>query len=71
MTTTTAPDADNTYAVFNLATGRFVGKGLNYDAALALEAKDCDYEARECEGHESLRGDLMGASEFCDGTCQR
>ena len=22
-----------------------------------------------CEGHESLRGDLMGAESFCDGTC--
>lgn len=23
-----------------------------------------------CEGHESLRGDLMGAEDFCDGTCR-
>ncbi len=23
----------------------------------------------QCEGHESLRGDLMGATDFCDGTC--
>jgi hypothetical protein len=23
-----------------------------------------------CEGHESLRGDMMGAEDFCDGTCR-
>ena len=23
-----------------------------------------------CEGHESLRGDRMGAEDFCDGTCR-
>jgi hypothetical protein len=23
-----------------------------------------------CEGHESLRGDMMGAETFCDGTCR-
>jgi hypothetical protein len=22
-----------------------------------------------CPGHETLRGDLMGASFYCDGTC--
>lgn len=25
----------------------------------------------ECEGHESLRGDLMGTTFYCDGTCRR
>ncbi len=25
---------------------------------------------RECEGHESTRGDLMGESFYCDGTCR-
>lgn len=24
----------------------------------------------QCEGHESLRGDSMGAEVFCDGTCR-
>lgn len=23
-----------------------------------------------CEGHESLRGDAMGAEVYCDGTCR-
>lgn len=23
-----------------------------------------------CEGHESLRGDMMGATAYCDGTCR-
>lgn len=23
-----------------------------------------------CEGHESPRGDLMGVTDYCDGTCQ-
>lgn len=23
-----------------------------------------------CEGHESLRGDMMGTEEYCDGTCR-
>lgn len=23
-----------------------------------------------CEGHESLRGDSMGAETYCDGTCR-
>jgi hypothetical protein len=26
-------------------------------------------ENEECPGHESLRGDLMGAAFYCDGTC--
>ena len=46
----------------------------------ALEAEDYEvtrsehspwrafYVVRECEGHESLRGDAMGASLFCDGS---
>jgi hypothetical protein len=24
----------------------------------------------ECEGHESLRGDAMGAAVYCDGSCR-
>lgn len=27
-------------------------------------------EAPECEGHESTRGDLMGGTFYCDGSCQ-
>jgi len=51
-------------------------------ALAALEGMDDDYEvsvsaylgvrlitvSRRCEGHESLRGDAMGASLYCDGT---
>lgn len=27
--------------------------------------------ARDCEGHESLAGEHMGESVYCDGSCQR
>lgn len=30
---------------------------------------DGDDPERECEGHESLRGDAMGESVLCDGSC--
>lgn len=28
-------------------------------------------EMRECDGHESLRGDMMGATDYCDGRCRK
>lgn len=28
------------------------------------------YTEFECEGHESLRGDEMGVTVYCDGTCR-
>jgi hypothetical protein len=31
---------------------------------------DDDDDDNECEGHESLRGDMMGISVFCDGSCK-
>lgn len=36
--------------------------------------EECEEEDQEedegCPGHESLRGDLMGAAHYCDGSCQ-
>lgn len=29
-----------------------------------------DEEDEGCEGHESLRGDKMGETVFCDGSCK-
>jgi hypothetical protein len=29
-----------------------------------------DAEDNECEGHESLAGEHMGETVFCDGTCK-
>jgi hypothetical protein len=29
-----------------------------------------EWVAGLCEGHESLRGDMMGATDYCDGTCR-
>jgi len=29
-----------------------------------------DVSEDACEGHESLRADLMGAAMYCDGTCE-
>ena len=34
-------------------------------------ADDGEDEDDECEGHESLRGDLMGEAFYCDGSCRR
>ncbi len=31
---------------------------------------DEDDEGPECEGHMSLRGDAMGVSVYCDGSCR-
>jgi hypothetical protein len=31
---------------------------------------DEDDDEDGCEGHESLRGDLMGATFYCDGSCR-
>jgi hypothetical protein len=36
------------------------------------DAEEASYYADdepECEGHESLRGDSMGATVYCDGSC--
>lgn len=31
-----------------------------------------EYEKnRECEGHETLRGDMMGETFYCDGSCKK
>jgi hypothetical protein len=30
-----------------------------------------DEEEEECEGHESLHGEDMGATVYCDGSCKR
>lgn len=37
-------------------------------------SEGCDWclseiEDNGCEGHETLRGDMMGESFFCDGKC--
>ncbi len=32
-------------------------------------AAKAEWVASLCEGHESLRGDSMGAEVYCDGTC--
>lgn len=37
----------------------------------ADESDDSDDSDNECEGHESLSGDMMGVSDFCDGSCKR
>lgn len=29
-----------------------------------------DWVETLCEGHESLRGDMMGQETYCDGTCR-
>lgn len=34
------------------------------------QADEQDEEDKTCLGHESLRGDKMGESVFCDGTCR-
>lgn len=37
---------------------------------LITHAEDEEYEEdKGCAGHETLRGDLMGESFYCDGTC--
>lgn len=45
-----------------------------------IECDDCDRLIEsaygdpdgedQCEGHETLRGDLMGAAFYCDGSCR-
>lgn len=35
------------------------------------ETDESDESDNECEGHESLSGDMMGESTFCDGSCKR
>jgi len=37
---------------------------------LASGLIEADSEEAECEGHESLRGDSMGMTVYCDGTCR-
>jgi hypothetical protein len=45
-----------------------------HDDAAASEAEFrqgmSDWMESLCEGHESLRGDMMGATDYCDGTCR-
>lgn len=36
----------------------------------SYEENDEDDSDDECEGHESLNGDMMGESVFCDGSCK-
>lgn len=51
-------------------------ENADYEAWAAEHADELAKEAHAkwvetlCEGHESLRGDAMGADEFCDGTCR-
>lgn len=40
----------------------------DHTACLDTDDDAADDES-ECPGHESLRGDAMGVSVFCDGTC--
>lgn len=35
-----------------------------------LKHREEDESDNECEGHESLRGDMMGESIYCDGSCK-
>ena len=35
-----------------------------------IELDEEEDELEECEGHESLRGDYMGKTFYCDGSCR-
>jgi hypothetical protein len=55
-------------------TGTIYGSTPGYDGTHDLGLAYCvtvveDEDEADCPGHESLRGDLMGASFYCDGTC--
>jgi hypothetical protein len=43
---------------------------LTYEQHVALELLDDDDPDDECEGHESLDGEHMGETVYCDGTCR-
>lgn len=34
------------------------------------QADPAEVTSRHCEGHETLRGDMMGADFYCDGSCR-
>jgi hypothetical protein len=34
-----------------------------------FDEEDYDEDEEECQGHESLRGDYIGRTFYCDGTC--
>lgn len=43
----------------------------NWADRYGLEEEDEEDDSdNECEGHESLNGNTMGASVFCDGSCK-
>lgn len=48
---------------------QFAGAGEAQAMATFREGMNA-WIADLCEGHESLRGDFMGAEVYCDGTCR-
>lgn len=48
------------------------GESIAYcvEYANRLKAEEEAEEDNLCNGHETLRGDMMGESYYCDGSCQ-